>query len=437
MHKEGKVVPLVVAIDRGGRMPLPCLPVLLLQVRDKAVLQLRQGLQALFDNAGDTLFEMADKASERCDRSLYFEAMRDLRLKRKSIERGFLDSFHDCFARLGQVDPLGHPGHAGNLRNKAHLERAAAIEGMVARVLARDGIALQQLGLRLQTLLGLAQQVPQSPLGPAALCGYFLDASCNLGVGLRVKLLLLKLFERYVLRDAGLIYAEANQLLAAAGVLPELQPLPLPAPMRRQFAPSGQAAASQSLSTCDLLRLLSHLQHFVPATHAADDFEVGQQLEQLLLRISVRSGTRRPIAVADEDMINLVGLLFAFIQDDDNLPASLRALIARLHIPLLKVALLDKGLFSRASHPARRLLNEIAGGAMQWARSDESLQLRMERIVQRLLNEFAEDVSIFAELLYDVLALRPERQRRGELLVLDDRLLFERALEAALNPLRL
>src|SRR5690606_11820071 len=145
----------------------------------------------------------------------------------------------------------------------------------------------------------------------------------------------------------------------------------------------------------DLLRLLSHLQRYVPATHQADDFDLGQQLEQLLLRVSVRSGTHRRIALADEDMLNLVGRLFAFIERDDNLPASLRPLLARLHIPLLKVALLDKGLFSRASHPARRLLNEIATAAMGWECGSEglrdSLHLRVERIVQRLLNDFAED----------------------------------------------
>ncbi len=226
MQKEGKVVPLAAAIDRGGRTPLPCLPVLLLQVRDKAALQLRQGLQALFDNADDTLFEMADKAVDRCDQNLYFEAMRDLRLKRKSIERGFLDTFYDAYARIGQVDLLAQLAEAGNLRSKVQLERAAAIEGMVARVLSRDGIALQQLGLRLQALLDRPVHEQRNPLGPAALCGYFLEAGRNLGVGLRVKLVLLKLFERYVLRDVDVIYAEANQLLAVAGVLPELQPAP-------------------------------------------------------------------------------------------------------------------------------------------------------------------------------------------------------------------
>ncbi|MBK4992007.1 DUF1631 domain-containing protein [Pseudomonas sp. S37] len=458
MQKEGKVVPLAAAIDRGGRAPLPCLPVLLLQVRDKAALQLRQGLQDLFDNADDTLFEMADKALDRGDQSLYFEAMRDLRLKRKSIERGFLDTFHETFARIGQVDLLAHLVEPDNSGGKAQIERAVAVEGMVGRVLSRDGMALQQLSLRLQALLDRPLYEQHNPLGPAALCGYFLDAGRNLGVCLRVKLVLLKLFERYVLRDADVIYGEANQLLAAAGVLPELQPAPrrraedrrmrarrgpaklggelgadtagqafftslqtLLAPVRGQFAPRLQAVtAAQPISTADLLRLLSHLQHYVPATHEADDFELGQQLEQLLLRVSVRSGTRRRIAVADEDMINLVGLLFAYIQRDDNLPASLRALIARLQIPLLKVALLDKGLFSRASHPARRLLNELAGAAIGWECSRDgvrdSLQLRVERIVQRLLNDFAEDAGLFAELLDDFLAFNQDEQRRNELL---------------------
>ncbi|MEG0243698.1 MAG: DUF1631 domain-containing protein [Pseudomonas sp.] len=452
MHKEGKVVPLAAAIDRGARTPLPCLPVVLLQVRDKAALQLRQGLQGLFDNADDTLFEMADKAFERCDQNLYFEAMRDLRLKRKSIERGFLDTFYGTFASIGKLDPLGGLDGGESTGNKSQRERASALDGMVARVLSRDGVALQQLGLRLQALLDRPVGEQQNPVGPAALCGYFLEAGRNLGVGLRVKLVLLKLFERYVLRDVDVLYAEANQLLAAAGVLPELQPAPrrraedrrmsagrrsasleaqgqvgadsagqayfaslqtLLAPARGQIAPRLQAvAAARPISTADLLRLL--------ATQAADDFELGQQLEQLLLRVSVRSGTRRRIATADEDMINLVGLLFEYIHNDDNLPASLRALIARLHIPLLKVALLDKGLFSRASHPARRLLNEIAGAAIGWEKGGEglrdSLHVRVERIIQRLLNDFTEDPSLFAELLDDFIAFSQDERRRNELL---------------------
>lgn len=193
------------------------------------------------------------------------------------------------------------------------------------------------------------------------------------------------------------------------------------APVRGRVAPRLQAAGSaQPTSTGDLLRLLTHLQHYVPAPGEPDDFNLGQQLEQLLLRVSVRSGTRRRIAVDDEDTINLVDLLFVFIQDDDNLPASLRALIARLHIPMLKVALIDKGVFSRGSHPARRLLNEIAAAAIGWEAEAEglrdSLHLRVERIVQRLLNDFSDDCVVFDELLEEFLAFSQDERRRNELL---------------------
>ncbi|WP_194789930.1 DUF1631 domain-containing protein [Pseudomonas sp. UFMG81] len=454
MQEEGKVVPLVGAIDRGAQPPSSCLPLLLLQVRDKAALQLRQGLQALFDNADDTLFEMADKADGRLDQHFYFEAMRDLRLKRKSIERSFLDTFYETFARIGQGG-IAQPSRELPTADRSVLERSVAMQAMVERVLSRDGFVLGQLNLRFAALLEQDLDQAHNPLSPASLGGYFLAAGRSLGVGPNVKMVLLKLFERYVLRDLDLLYGEASQLLAGAGVLPDLPPAPrrraedrrsiprrmaasqalgetaqdqagqaffaslqaLLAPARGRFAPRLQTvAAAQPIGSGDLLRLLTHLQHYVPAPGEQDDFDLGQQLEQLLLRVSVRSGTRRRIGGDDEDMINLMGLLFAFIERDDNLPVSLRGLIGRLHIPLIKVALIDKGLFSRASHPARRLLNEIASAAIGWEAEGDGLHLRVERIVQRLLNDFCEDCQLFDELLDEFLAFSQDERRRNELL---------------------
>jgi hypothetical protein len=113
-------------------------------------------------------------------------------------------------------------------------------------------------------------------------------------------------------------------------------------------------------------------------------------------------------------------MLFEFILDDRNLPHSLRALIGRLQIPMLKVAVLDKSFFSRGSHPARRLLNEIASAALGWGGRDDyqrdTLYVRVEQIVQRLLNDFVDDPAIFSELLVDFLAFTSDERRRSELL---------------------
>ncbi|MDD0975188.1 DUF1631 domain-containing protein [Pseudomonas fontis] len=468
MLKDGKVVPFKAAAVQAPYAPLARLPVALLQVRDKAALHLRLALQALFDNADDTLFEMADKAANNLDQNLFFEAMRDLRLKRKSIERGFLDTVYAAFIHIAEREPVAplvtRPLSYDKLALVANdeLERTVAVDTMVARVLTRDGLALGQLTLRINTLIQRPVDDRNNPLGPTLLCEYFLQAGRSLGVGIKVKLILLKLFERYVLRDADHLYAEANQLLIATGILPELKALPsrrakdrvssaprtpaneadegalasgvdantqavfsslqaLLTPVRGRVAPRLEAVnPTQPISTRDLLRLLSHLQQYVPGAQEAQDFDLRHQLEQLLTRVSVQSGKYRKVEGGDEDVINLIAMLFEFILDDRNLPHSLRVLIGRMQIPMLKVAVLDKSFFSRASHPARRLLNEIAAAAMGWGACDDcqrdSLYLRVDKIVQRLLNDFVDDPAIFSELLAEFLTFNTDERRRSELL---------------------
>lgn len=463
MHNDGKVVPINKA--HATPSPLARLPVVLLQVRDKAAQQLQQGLQELFDNADDTLFEMADKARSNADHHIFFEAMRDLRLKRKNFERVFMAQLFAAFANLGQVGRgeshwlpvVSYDTATGTSSDE--LEKAVALAAMLGRVRHRDGLALAQLTARLSTLLGNPLDERDNPLGPALLCEFFLRAGRSLGVEIRVKLIILKLFEKYVLSDADQLFAEANQILVATGVLPELKAVPsrrpggraaleqqregslptvdppvdengqeafaalqkLLAAVRGSVAPTLEASAEpQPIATRDLLRLLSHLQQYVPEPEAEDDFDLRNQLEQLLTRVSVKSGKSRVVEDADEDVINLVALLFEFILNDSTVPDVFKALIARLQIPILKVAILDKSFFSRSSHPARRLLNEIAAAAMGWSPRDDSprdsLYLRTEQVVQCLLNEFVEDLAIFPRLLAQFTTFTADEQRRSELL---------------------
>ncbi len=101
----------------------------------------------------------------------------------------------------------------------------------------------------------------------------------------------------------------------------------------------------------------------MPALAAQDDFDLRNQLEQLLTRVSVKSGKSRVVGVADEDVINLIAMLFECILDDRNLPDSLKALIGRLQIPMLKVAVLDKSFFQpqQPSRPAFAQRNRRCG----------------------------------------------------------------------------
>ena len=473
-----KVVP-----EQSPTSPVGRLPVALTNVRDKAAQQLKTALQALFDNADDTLFEMADRATSNAEQNAFFEAMRDLRLKRKNIERGFLQKVFEAFATLNQYE-IGKPAPLDavsfdtlSLVQNDALEESVALDSMVAKVMSRDATALGHLTTRFNAMVSKKLDDKTNPVGPASLCEFFLDACSNLGVEIRVKLIILKLFEKYVLSDLDQLYAEANQALIAAGVLPELKSAPARRNPLRSSAPAGgvrqdaspelsaefadegvqevfgalqellsqargtlapqrnRPADAMPISSNDLMRLLSHMQQRAPA-QVSDDFDLREQLEGLLTRASAKAGKARVVGEVDEDVINLVSMLFEFILDDRTLPDSLKALIGRLQIPMLKVAVIDKTFFSRGSHPARRLLNEIASAALGWGEQDDaqrdSLYQKIEQVVQRLLNDFVDDPVIFSELLAEFLAFTGDERRRSELLEQRTRDAEEGSAKAAL-----
>ncbi|SNS26343.1 DUF1631 domain-containing protein [Pseudomonas segetis] len=469
MTTDAKVVHLnPLTAEQNNAASAARLPAALIQLRDKAALQLKQALQALFDNADDTLFEMADRATSNGEQNAFFEAMRDLRLKRKNVEREFLQAIFESFSSLNQYAIGKAPAldsvsfDSLSLVQNDELEETVATDAMVAKVLSRDSQALGHLTTRLNAVISRKLDDKSNPLGPASLCADFLSACASLGVDIRVKLIILKLFEKFVLADLDQLYAEANQQLVAAGILPELKSTPVRrSPSQGQAASRGVAGEAVShsavagefaeqdvqevfsalqgllsqargsltqrqapvdampITSNDLMRLLSHMQQRAPA-QASAEFDLRDQLEQLLSRASAKSGKTRVVGEVDEDVINLVSMLFEFILDDRTLPDSLKALIARLQIPMLKVAVLDKTFFSRGSHPARRLLNEIAAASLGWGDQDnaqrDSLFQKIEQIVQRLLNDFVDDPQIFSELLSDFMAFTVDERRRSELL---------------------
>ncbi|GAA3959292.1 DUF1631 domain-containing protein [Allohahella marinimesophila] len=126
------------------------------------------------------------------------------------------------------------------------------------------------------------------------------------------------------------------------------------------------------------------------------------------------------IASFDQDIMNLVTMLFEYILSDKQLQAPVKALIGRLQIPVLKVALLDKSFFADAEHSARRLLNTLATASMGWI-EDTGLEqdpflAKLEEIVARLLNDFVDQPAIFDEVLEDFILFRDSDKRRRQLL---------------------
>lgn len=367
------------------------LPIALASVRNEIAGHLRQVLQPLFERADDWLFEIADHTADPGEQHALFEAMRDLRINRPMIERSFQQRVFAAFASIEPDDP-----QAAGLRRLAATQplrasqprdarETAALDAMAARLAHLAAATLSQLTLRIGALTGRKLIEGRNPFGADALCGYFLDACQCLGVEIRVRLLLLKLFERYVIADLDRLYRQSNRTLAAAGVLPGLQV-------------TGEHEV-------DISQPLLAVSSAPGATHSTSD---------------PCHAEAWPKRLSATDAVIQVTTLFDYLDSDRNLPPSLRTLLHRLLPAFTQLARLDPSLFDLHSHPARQLLDEIAVAAIGW-NEHEDLQADpgyrvIEQITRRLATNPIEDSTLFCESLACLRVVCTEERRRSELL---------------------
>jgi len=126
------------------------------------------------------------------------------------------------------------------------------------------------------------------------------------------------------------------------------------------------------------------------------------------------------LPTVDATTIDIVAMLFDYIFVDEDIPGNVKAMLGRLQIPLLKVAMLDKAFFSAKQHPARRLVDcmaEAAIGLDERSAKGEATVRTIERTVQRVLNEFDTDIALFETLRSDVEAFLQEQKRHEEVVV--------------------
>lgn len=164
--------------------------------------------------------------------------------------------------------------------------------------------------------------------------------------------------------------------------------------------------ASRTYSASELLAALNRMQQ-QSAHELAQRLHKPQAVEGLKadLQQQLESHSSLPgdskVADQEADVIDLVGMLFDFILDDENLPDACKTALSHLHTPYLKIALLDKALFTQHHHPARRLLNAMAqAGVLYGNEGDErGLLAKMHWVVERVIHGFSGDLGLFDSLI--------------------------------------
>ena len=472
------VVSLSTDTVRRKSVSLVRLPAPVHAVRERARRDLAERLSKLFEQADDALFKLADQATNNQEQNLYFESMREVRIQRRNIEAGFFHTIDQGFAALLHSAPL--PDEIPtvtdeisidnlSLVNNEDLEELVAVDSMIRRASNEYATAIEHLNIRFNYLVAGEVHSETNPIAPATLCRSFSVASDGLKIDIKAKLVLFKLFDKFVMGELGKAYKNSNAVLVEHNVQPnlaaELQqarkatPSPSMAPAsgsaQGQFASGmpqttvnhgsmsagapqgtqiqmgssggvvslhdlfgGNAAGggvSGFVQTPDVISALNGLQHQPQPLAENGKLDIASLLSHYLLA----QGQSQDLRQMDSDVINLVNLLFDYILEDSNLAAVMKAQIARLQIPLLKVALADKTFFSHGGHPARRLLNEMASACLGWHDADPGsgiLLNKITKLVDQVLEGYESDAQIFADLLTDFVSFSEKEQRRAALL---------------------
>lgn len=178
---------------------------------------------------------------------------------------------------------------------------------------------------------------------------------------------------------------------------------------------SGQAVPPQRISRQQVLQRRDHLvsaigtmQQTLAPTFLTDtnnfSLEAARSyIQQQTAQISEEVAKTQP-DTADADLIDMVGMLFEYILNDNDLPDNIKALLCHLHTPYLKVALLDRQFFMQTDHPARLLLDALSkAGVYCDASNRNSLNIvtKIREVVKRVLDEFDKEPKLFEELVED------------------------------------
>lgn len=433
--------------------------------------QLGLALERILRRADDYLFDSSSNGA-----GAELTALRDLRRARPQLAQRFDQAIVAGFRKLQEAPMIARAVDAATLSlvTDELLEEQLATEQVIDVLGRYHAPALELLDKRLAALSERPMLAARdNPVGPKFLAESLGASLTALDVSAGVRIVLYKYFERELSTALAPLYDRLNAGLVAAGILPHIKPTkraePLPHPnqpaetesadpatvavanavatqfgmtgpgdqamfssllsllqtWRQAMHPGRVAETGPSMSTSDVMTVLSSLQREPPKPNAAGSADSRIPLAEQLRR-DLLSGARRmgmggenvKLSDVDEDAVDLVGMLFDVLLDERHFEADVRSRINRLLVPYIKVAVKDRRLFLYKAHPARRLLNAVAEaseGNRGESPQERELMERVDTTIQRLVAEFNEDIAIFETLEQELRNFMEQHRKRIEL----------------------
>jgi hypothetical protein len=181
--------------------------------------------------------------------------------------------------------------------------------------------------------------------------------------------------------------------------------------------PPGQRSEI-SIATRDLLQTLGRMDA-EPTLPGGGAPSIADVKRTLLAQARQQHGKPVALTPSDSDTFDLVGLLYNHLQQEirDDAPAA--ALVKRLQLTLLRVALQDRSFFVRPNHPARQLLSTVSETAAKWLADDDidpNLLAPLQQAVTHAVKHYDGGLEVFEQSNKQLQAHIDTQVRRAETL---------------------
>lgn len=442
---------------------------LLQESRDMLAAGVTRELSGQTDAMVSSLIGLADHSPLAETRDYYFQAL-------SILNRQSAELFQACKqAMILEISAFWGEGSGQqdsaaelSLMDESDYETTLAVNKASSRLRFNCAEELVGLDARMGVLLGRSPlSADENPMGAKSLCDYLLKGMDKLGIDQKVQSVLLNQFDLVLYPELPVIYQEINRFLLGRGILPNfnagIRSRPDQAARVKSRQPeqtellglfekmvgggqggagpgvpggnmAGQAAGSgAALLGISMLEALNRLQVGALNLPGGVTIDFRSSLTSGFPNV-VRELQQSPAMLSASQieavMIDAVAMLFDYLFEDQAIPEHLKKLIAKLQVPVLKVAILDRSFFTQRDHAARQVLDMIASLAVQPAEQGgktDPLQAEVESVIQKIIDEFEQDSSVFEQAYVALSELQTRREQELEVGMADSVAEMQRA----------
>lgn len=396
----------------------------------------------------EKLFVLADQADNNNSQTRFFQIRDEIKKQRHNIEQAFIDhltgalnNYQQQKSTCNDINQSRDQSEQLALVDEQKLEQSLAISSMTRKACADCAELLFALNQRFAVLQGRQQLNDHSnPVAPGVFAEAIQASMGGLLLDGKSQLISFKIFDSLFMAKLKGLYKLLNQHFIDQGILPNLKyhanKNPDPAhPEAAQALPEELQGITSQKSIdhqAELFQLISDIQIQLrqlnprtplPAEASLPAKQILESIQQLQLNANIQLRELvTPAAVAesdtsafvemaereaqrsnevDADVIEIVGLMFEYMLNDEQLPTSIKSLLSYLHTPFLKIALLDKDFFSHPQHPARQLLNSLVAAGERWVEPQgnhkNEVFIKIKLLIEAILQEFNSDIRLLSE----------------------------------------